>query len=435
VRRQLLRLARFSVDLEPLRRYRDYRLMFWGQMVNELGSEMARVALPYQLYVITHSVASLGVMATVQLVGLLSFSLAGGAIADVMDRKRLILWSQAGLCAISVALAVLAFTQTATDWWLYALSLATGVLMAVDRPTRQAIVPKLVRREAVTPAIALNQVGSKLARIVGPGIGGFLIASLDVSAVYVIDVATFAIAIACMLAMAPIPPEGAASKPGWAAVVEAVQYLKQTPYLLSSLVMDFNAMLFGLPVGIFPVLALDVFHAGPEGLGILAAAQPLGAVIGGLASGWLLRMRYQGRVVIGSVIAWGICMTLLGLSPWFPLAVLFMVLGGIANVTSAVVRGTIVQLTTPNVLRGRVSALSSMITNGGPRLGDLEAAAVAAVAGPQFAVVSGGLLCLAGVAGVMRLFPQLAAYDASGDAVEEADLPVAAAPALALSQR
>ncbi|HEX6512069.1 MAG TPA: MFS transporter [Chloroflexota bacterium] len=357
--------------------------------------------------------AALGVLATVQLLGLLVFSLTGGAIADVLDRRRLILWAQLGLAAVSVALALLALTHSATEWSLYSLSFATGVLTAVDRPSRQSVVPLLVRREAVTSAIALNQAGQKLARIVGPAIGGLVVGALDVSAVYVLDIATYGVAVGCVLRMA-IPRDGGVMKPGWAAIAEALRYVRQTPYLLSSLVMDFNAMLFGLPVALFPVLAVDVFHVGPQGLGVLMAAQPLGAVLGGLSSGWLLTMRYQGRVVIGSVIAWGICMAMLGLSPWFPLTVGFMMLGAIANVISAAVRGTIVQLTTPHRLRGRVSAFSSMITNGGPRLGDLEAASVAAWTTPQISIVSGGLLCLAGVALVCRRFPQLAAYQAPG---------------------
>jgi len=420
----------WSVDLSPVREFREFRLIFYGQIINELGSEMTRVALPYQLYLLTHSVADLGVLATVQLLGLVSFSFTGGAIADMLDRCRLILWAQLGLAGVSAALAALAFTHSATPWMLYVLAFVTGVFAAVDRPTRQAVVPLLVRRDAVTSAIALNQVGQKLARIIGPGIGGVIIASLDVSAVYVFDVATYAVAIGCVLRMAAIPAANTGSKLGGAAIVEALRYVRQTPYLLSSLVMDFNAMLFGLPVALFPPLALDVFHVGPQGLGVLMAAQPLGAVLGGLSSGWLLRMRYQGRVVIVSVIAWGVCMTALGLSPWFPLTVAFMVLGGVANLISAVTRASIVQLTTPNSLRGRVSGFSSLISHGGPRLGDLEAATVAAWSSPQVSIVSGGLLCLVGVVVVCRLFPQLAAYEAQSEVADE-PVPVSGAVALA----
>jgi len=420
-------LRQLSVDLTPVRDFRDFRMIFAGQMINELGSEMTRVALPYQLYVLTHSVVALGILATLQLAGLLGFSLTAGAVADVWDRRKVILWTQLGLSGISIALAVLAFSHSATTWVLYALSFLTGVFTAVDRPTRQAVIPQLVQREFVTSALALNQVFQKVARIIGPGIGGVIIAASDVSAVYLIDVGTYIVAVCCVVRMSPIPPENMSLKPGWAAISEALRYMRQTPYLLSSLVMDFNAMVFGLPIALFPVLAIDTFHVGAQGLGVLMAAQPLGAVVGGLSSGWLLRIRRQGRVVIWSVIAWGIFMTLLGLSPWFPLTVLLMVAGGVANVISAVVRGTMVQLTTPNALRGRVSAFSTISSNAGPRLGDMEAAAMAGWTSPQASIFSGGLLCLAGVVLVCRWFPQLAAYQ-----TQEADAAAGAAPGPAL---
>ncbi len=407
-----MKVRRLFPDLGPLHFHRDFRLIWLGQLVNNLGSEITRVALPYQLYVLTHSVVALGALATVQLAALVIFALLGGAIADASDRRRLLFRTQAGLCAVSVCLAGLSFSGIVAPWHIFVLALISGIFSAVDRPARQSMLPRLVDRPRLTAAIALNSMGQQTARILGPGLGGVMIASVGLPAAYALDALTFGAAIAALVAIADIPPIDMTSRPNWGAMVEGIRFLARTPILLSAFAIDLDAMVFGFPAGLFPVLALDVFHVGPTGLGMLTAARSVGAVLGVSTSGWVRGIRFQGRVVIGAVMVWGVAIALFGLTSYFPLALLFLVLAGAADNISAILRSTIMQLSAPDGLRGRVSALSLMVTNGGPRLGDMEGTGVAALTSAQVSVVSGGLLCILGLGVVLWRLPQLISYDA-----------------------
>ncbi|MDE3074491.1 MAG: MFS transporter [Chloroflexota bacterium] len=405
------RLRTLALNVEPLRAHRDFRLIFFGQVINNLGSQATQVALPYQLYLLTGSALALGALATIQLVAILGFSLAGGAIADAMDRRRLLLCTQTGLCSVSTALAVLALLQRTAPWHIFVLAFAQAVFFAVDRPARQAILPRLVSRDRLTAAIALNQAGVKAAQVTGPGLGGVLIASLGLGAAFGLDAVSFIAGLAALASIPALAPLGEAARPGWTTIREGLQYVVRAPAVLSAFAVDLDAMIFGLPVALFPILALQQFHAGPTGLGLLVSAPAAGAVLGVATSGWLRGVRFPGRVVIGMVALWGLAITLFGLTPYLPVALLFLAVGGAADAISAILRWTIIQLNAPDHLRGRVTSLNSMVVNAGPRLGDVEATSVAALTNAQVAVVSGGLLCLLGLVFVVRWFPVLASYD------------------------
>jgi ENTS family enterobactin (siderophore) exporter len=211
--------------------------------------------------------------------------------------------------------------------------------------------------------------------------------------------------------MRPLPPLREAARPGIAAIAEGLRFARRAPSVLASFVIDLNAMIFGMPTSLFPILALEVFKVGPEGFGLLAAAPAAGSFVAALVSGWVSSVRRVGRAVIVAVIGWGLAITAFGLATFsFPLAWLCLALAGAADMYSAVFRSSIVQLQTPDALRGRVMSIHGLVVTSGPRIGDLEAAAVASVVGPQAAVVSGGLLCLVGVAVVMRAFPELVGH-------------------------
>jgi MFS family permease len=219
---------------------------------------------------------------------------------------------------------------------------------------------------------------------------------------------TFAASLIAILAIAPLPPLGAVVRPGLAAVREGLRFAARRRVILSTFVIDLDAMIFGMPTALFPVLALDVFRTGPAGLGLLAAAPAVGALLGALLSGWVSIVRRTGRAVVIAVIIWGLAITGFGLSTFsFALALGFLAIAGAADVLSAVFRSTIVQLETPDELRGRVTAIHILAVTSGPRIGDIEAAGVAAVIGAQASVVSGGVLCVLGVAAVVRAFPEL----------------------------
>ncbi|MGH2365071.1 MAG: MFS transporter [Chloroflexota bacterium] len=428
-------LRNLTLDLSPLRHHREYRAILIGQAINGMGAQVTRIALPYQLYVTTHSALALGALSSVQLAGILLFSLVGGAVADAVDRRALLFCTQTALCAVSTCLALMALANQSTPWLLFLLAFLGSAFSALDSPARSALIPRLVTRERLSAAISINQATYQTASVIGPGLGGLLIAWGGLPAAYGVDAATFSAAFIALLALPSIPPLHDVPRPSLESVREGLRFVRRVPVILSGFVIDLDAMVFGLPVALFPVLALDFFHAGPQGLGLLVSAPAAGAVLGVVTSGWLQRARWQGRVLIGVVGVWGAAITLFGLMPSLPLAMLFLAVAGGADAISAILRSTINQLTSPDALRGRVSSLHMMVVTSGPRLGDIEATMVASATSAQFSVVSGGLACLLGLVLVARRFPELARYDATAAiAAMEAEqgpreLPAGAAPA------
>ena len=406
------RLRGLIVDVEPLRCDHDFRLLWIGQVVSGLGRQVTTIVLPYQLYVLTGTPLAIGALALVQVVPIMAFALGGGVVADAVDRRRLLLLTQAGLAAASVALAGLALLPATPVLAIYAVAFIAAGLGAIDQPARASAVPRLVPRERLPAAIALGQLNFQAAGVVGPAIGGLVLATLGIAACYVFDAITFAAAIGALLLIAPIPPAHGAVRPSLAAIAEGLRFARRRRAILATLAVDLNAMIFGMPTALFPVLALDVFRVGPAGLGLLAAAPAAGAVVGALLTGWVGRVRRTGRAVLWATAGWGLAITAFGLCTFsFPLALFFLAAAGAADVITAVLRSAIVQLLTPDDLRGRVTSIHILVVTGGPRLGDMEASAVASVAGAQLSVVSGGLLCLVGLVAMVRSFPELAAFD------------------------
>lgn len=404
---------RLLLDVAPLRLDRDYRWLWTGQVISGMGNQITRVALPFQVYVLTGSTLAIGALTLFQLVPILLFALGAGSLADAVDRRRLLIVTQLGLAACSLALVGLALSGNPPLALLFLVAFAAAGFAAVDQPTRSSAIPRLVPPERLPAAIALNQLNFQTASIVGPAVGGILIATIGLAGAYAVDVITFVTTLTALFAIRPLPPLGDVARPGIAAIREGLAFARRTRAILGSFVIDLDAMIFGMPTSLFPVLALDVFKVGPEGFGLLAAAPAAGAFVGALLSGWVSSVRRVGRAVFLAVIGWGLAITAFGLVTFsFPLAWFFLALAGAADVFSAVFRSTIVQLETPDALRGRVMSIHGLVVTSGPRIGDLEAAAAAAVIGPQAAVVSGGILCLLGVVVVARAFPELLAHTA-----------------------
>ncbi|MFI5262550.1 MAG: MFS transporter [Candidatus Limnocylindrales bacterium] len=425
------RLRGLLIDAAPLREDRDFRWLWVGQLVSTIGRQVTLVALPYQVFVMTGSPLAIGGLSMATLVGLLVFTLPGGAIADAYERRRLLLLTQVGLGATSLALGLLALTAAPPLPVIYLLALLAAAISTVDGPARRAAIPRLVPPSRLPAAFVLNQTSYQASSVVGPAVGGLLIAAVGVSAAYLFDAATFLVALGAAYAIAPMPMGSSIGRPTVAMVLEGLRFVRRVPVILSTFVIDLSAMIFGLPVALFPILALETFHGGATTLGLLTAAPAVGALIGTLTAGWVGAVRYQGRAVIAAVTAWGAAICAFGLLVFsLPLALLCLAIAGAADVLSAVFRTTITQTMTPDPLRGRVSALTLLVVTGGPRLGDVEATAVAAVAGAQFSAFSGGVLCLIGTAFVAWRFPQLAAYrDRSRDADPPAVAPTGQSPA------
>ena len=400
-------LRRAILDVTPLRDLPAYRLLWAGQSVNVIGGQITRVALPYQVYVITHSTLAIAGLTFAQLVPLLVFPLFGGSLADVLDRRRLLLATQTSLALCSLALAVVSLGAPPVPL-IYGLAFLITIFVAIDQPTRSSSIARLVPPDRLAAAIALNSLSFNAGSIIGPAIGGIIIAEVGVSGAYITDVATFGVMLLAVFNLPPIPPLVAGGRAGLEAIREGLAFVRRRRVILSTFAIDLNAMVFGMPNSLFPALALDVFHAGPVGVGLLNAAPAAGAFVAVALSGLVTRLRRIGRGIIVAVLGWGIAIALFGASTFsFPLALLFLAIAGAADVLSAVMRSTLVQLTTPDQLRGRVMAIHGLVVTSGPRIGDIEAAAVASVIGAQLSAISGGLLCVLGVFGVARRFPEL----------------------------
>lgn len=408
VKRPPSRIRAAMVDLSPLRDFRDYRLLWAGQTVNVVGSQITRVALPYQVYLLTHSTLAVAALSLTQLVPLLLFSLGGGSLADAFDRRRLLLVTQVGLAASSGALALVSIVGDPQIPVLFVIAFVAASFSAVDGPTRSSAVTRLVPPHRLPAAIALGQLSFNAGSVIGPAIGGLVLALVGPAGAYVLDLCSYAAFVGALAAIRPIPPTVAGARPGLAAIAEGLRFVRRRRVILSTFAIDLNAMIFGMPQALFPALALDVFHAGPIGVGLLNAAPAFGALLGAAVSGVATRIRQVGRGIIIAVVVWGIAIVLFGLSTFsLPLALVFLAIAGGADVFSAVLRSSVVQLQTPDELRGRVSAIHLLVVISGPRVGDIEAAAVASAIGVQLSVISGGFLCLLGVLAVARWFPEL----------------------------
>src|SRR3954452_13847278 len=404
---------RIAVDLSVLRDNRNLRLLILGEVFSSLGAQAALVAIPYQVYTLTHSAALVGLLGIVELVPIVVCSLLAGAIADRIERRRLMFAAQATISVAAALLAVGAFTGSPPVGVIYLLAALLAAGSTVDNVTRSAIVPALAG-DRLRAALSVNYGLYQMAAVIGPAIGGLVIAGAGVGAAYAADAFGFLVMLGVTAALPPLPPAATdtAHLPILQSIGEGLRFVRRQGALMGSFAIDLVAMTFGMPRALFAVLALTVYDAGASGTGLLYASVSAGASIAALTTGWVESVNRLGRVVIGAVVIWGLAIAAAGLMPsiW-PAAACLAVAGG-ADSVSAVCRSIINQTTTPEELRGRMSAIFMLVVTSGPRLGDLEAGLAAALGGVAAAVVSGGLACVAGVGAVVAAFPALAAYDA-----------------------
>ncbi len=411
------RLRRLAIDLTPLRTSRDFRLVWFGLLITSAGSQFTLVAVLVQVKDLTGSEAAVGSTGLAWVVGLVAGSLAGGAVLDALDRRRLLMSAQVVLGAGSTILVAGALAGDPPLWLVYSGLAVLAAGSAIDGPTRSAMTPRLVGPPLVPAAQALNQVVWNTAGLFGPAVAGVVVVRAGVTVAYTVDL----VSIGCMFLAAallhPMPPsEGDRANAGLRAISEGFDFARRHRLIMSTFVIDLIAMIFGLPRALFPFLVVDQFHRSPEALGLLFAAPAIGALIGALTSGWTGRIRRQGLAVIVSVATWGAAIAAFGWSgTWLWLGLAMLAAAGWADVISAIFRSTILQLSAPDRLRGRLSGIHILVVTGGPRLGDLEAGLVAAAFTPAISVVSGGLLCVAGAALLAWRVPELWSYHAGGE--------------------
>ena len=404
------------LDLSPLRRHRDFRLLFLGQFVSFFGSMITYVAVPYQVYKLTGSSLMVGLLGTVQLVPLLLFGLWGGAYADAMDRRRLLIGAEALLTLISGGLAVNATFAHPSVVAIFVLTALMSAVNGFHRPTLEAMSPRLVDRDELPATAALASLRGSLGAVAGPAIGGFCIARLGTGATYTIDVASFFVSLVALSRMAAMPPAAEASKAGLRSIVEGLDYARRRPELIGTYIVDIVAMMFAMPTALFPAMAQS--WGGATAAGWLYSAMPIGSFVTTLLSGWTKRVRRRGAAVIIAAGLWGVAIILLGHAPNLGIAMACLALAGAADMVSALFRMTIWNETIPARLRGRLAGVEMISYMTGPLLGNARAGWMASLRSVRFSITAGGWICLGGVLLCIPLLPAFWRYRPSAQTSE-----------------
>ncbi len=381
--------------------------MFFAQT----GRQLVVVAVPFQVYEITGSTIAVGLLGLVQLVPLLGVSLIGGALADAIDRRRLLVLSQLVLVVTALGFLWNSLSDSPLVWPLFVLVAINAGVSAIDSPARHAMVPGLVGSVLLPSALALHQTLSNLSKALVPAFAGLLIAVVGYPLTYSIQAVTFLVGAALIFRVPKIAIEGGGRKVDLSSIAEGLKYLKEHRLIQTALLMDLNAMVFGMPTALFPAMGTGVFGGDAFVVGLLYAAPGVGAVLAAVTSGWVQAVRRQGLAVVLAVVGWGAAIAIFGFSGSLILGLVMLALAGAADVVSAIFRSSIIQLTIPDALRGRLSSIHLAVVAGGPRMGDLEAGVVAALTSVRVSVVSGGLACVVGTLFLARWAPEFVKYD------------------------
>lgn len=406
------RLRGIAIDLRPLREVPAFRNLWLGQTVSMLGTSVAAVAVPYQLYKLTGSTLLLGLLALCQLIPLLVAPLAGGAIADAVDRRKLILWSEVALTLVAALFVVNAVLPTPQVWALFVLEFVLTLFAGFGWPALRSAIPRLVPPDQITAAAALQSLQGNISHVAGPALGGLLIATIGVTGAYIADVATFAFSIAAVISLPAIAPLEGSERPSLSTIAAGFRFVRSQKSLMGIFLLDSNAMIFGMPRSLFPAIALHRLGGDASTLGLLYAAPYAGALAATLlVSGWFQRVRRMGLGVVIAATAWGGAIVAFGLSESLWLALVALAVAGGADMISAVLRSTMVIDITPDSMRGRVAGIELMQVASTPALGDLEAGVLASATSVRLSVVSGGLACVAGSLAIALVVPALLRYD------------------------
>ena len=420
VRRVSEVLARLRMDVTPLRTSRDYRVLFLAGTVFYLGAMVSYVAVPFQLYQLTGSNFVVGAVGLVELVPLVVFGLWGGALADHLDRRLMLVWTGVAQVVLTAVLALNAFQPQPHIWLVFVVAALLSGAGALQRPSREALIPRTVAHDELTAAVALSSVGLQVGMLAGPALGGLLVSSVGVGWCFLVDVAGIVVATALFTRLSSYPPLEQTAPPSLRGIGEGLQYALSRRDLLGTYVIDIVAMVLAMPTVIFPALAQDVLRR-PELLGLLYSTATVGALAASLTSGWAARVHHHGRAVVIAAVAWGSAVALAGVAqnPWVVL--LCFTAAGAADQVSGLFRSTIWHQTIPDGLRGRLAGIEMLSYSLGPIGGEVRSGLVADRFGVRQAVTSGGVLCVVGVAATAVWLRGFWAYDERTDpyAVQE----------------
>jgi MFS family permease len=405
------RFRRVALDVSPLRESPPFRRLLVGDAVSVIGTQVTAVAVPIQVYEQTHSGAAVGLVGLAGLLPLIVFGLYGGAIADAVDRRHLVILTTLGQTALSAVLLAQAAIGLHSTALLYAVVAVQAGLFSMDSPARSAFTPRLLPVHLLPAANALKQVEFNIGVTIGPLLGGALVAGPGYATAYGLDAVSFGASMWAVLKLPPMPPAGGGRRAGTASVLEGLAFLRTRPVLLMTFVVDLIAMIFAMPRALFPSIAHDVYGGGPQTAGALYSALAAGALLGAVFGGWLGRVHRQGMAVLAAIVCWGVAITAFGLTDRLWLGLLMLAAAGASDMVSAVFRNAILQTAAPDEMRGRLGGVFIVVVAGGPRLGDGRAGLGSELLGIRGAIVSGGLAVVALTAVCASLVPRFRRYD------------------------
>jgi MFS family permease len=398
------------LDLTPLRQGRDFRLLFFGQMVSFAGSMITFVALPFQMYELTRSTLQVGILGVCEFVPIVVIAMVSGALADSVDRRRLVRLAEGGGALAAAALLANSLLDEPQTAVLYLCAALLAGFYALLRPPMDALVPRLVPREQLKAAMALSWLRTDVGMIGGPALGGVLIAAFGLPVTYAVDTATFLLSLLLLARMRASPPPPDADAASLRSILEGLRYARGRPELVGTYLIDINAMFFGMPSALFPALAVG--YGGPAVLGLLFAAPAVGSSLAALFSGWTRHVHRHGRAIAIAAAGWGVSIIGFGFANVLWLALLTLAVAGGMDAISGLFRSVIWNETIPDRLRGRLAGVEMISYTSGPTLGSFEAGAVASLTSVRTSVVSGGVMCVVGTALLVAALPTFWRYDA-----------------------
>jgi MFS family permease len=396
------------LDLSPLRVSRDYRLLFFGQLVSFFGSMMTFIVVPWQMYQLTQSSAMVGYIYLAEFVPMVILAFVGGALADFFDKRRLLRLTEFGQALASTMLLVNSLLPNPQVWILFLCVAMHAGLAAIQRPAFESFIQKVIPPELMSAVMALNSIRWSVGAIVSPAIAGIIAVSLGPSIAYALDLVTFAATIYAVYAVSAVPSPENAERPSWQGVKKAWKYAFSRQELLGTYFIDIAAMFFAMPQALYPALA--VFY-GEKYVGFFPAAIAAGALFASLTSGWTKNIHRHGVMVTAAAVLWGVAIILFGLTDSIVLALLFLGAAGFFDMISGIFRGAIWNQTIPNYLRGRLASIEMISYLTGPMLGSAKMGIVAESFGVKTALLSGGILCVASVLGAALFLPKFFTYD------------------------
>lgn len=402
--------ARLRVDTRPFR-HRDFRNLWIGQAISTIGGEIGIVAVPYQVYTLTHSTAMVGLLGLASLIPLLVVPLIGGAIADAHDRRSVLLRTETGMAVVTGAFLLNSLLAHPQIWALFVLQSAAVAIFSLGRPAMSSLTPRLVPDEEIAAAAALTSVYNSLSAVGGPAVGGILIAVAGVPWTFGVDLTTYAASFVVIWLLPKMTPIEDADRPSLRSILDGFRFLKGRQPLIGIFAVDTSAMVFGMPTALFPALALHRLGGDASTVGFLYSAPYAGALVGSLLSGWTSHVRRQGLAVTIAACGWGVAIAAFGfMTSLWPALVLLALAGG-ADFFSAVLRSTMLMRATPPHLLGRLQGIEFAQVASAPSLGDLEAGVLASLTSLRFSVVSGGVLCVVGCVATALALPGFLRYD------------------------